>query len=109
VQLYGAAGRLDSDIEYSDWQPLGAAPTGAPRAETSELRSRHHIWRPQDDYKLEIQILKLTVNEEISADRLSWPSRREPSCTSGRRAGGSAAVIWQLIANNVMRRPIRTV
>jgi outer membrane lipoprotein-sorting protein len=28
-----------------------------------------HIWRPQDDYKLEIQIQKLTLNELISADR----------------------------------------
>ena len=66
VQLYGAAGRLDSDIVYSDWQPIvaGSAPTTAgnyPR----DIR----IWRPQDDYKLEIRILKLTVNEEITADR----------------------------------------
>jgi outer membrane lipoprotein-sorting protein len=38
-----------------------------------------HIWRPQDDYKLEIQILKLTVNEEISADRfeLAQPAGAE--------------------------------
>ncbi len=70
VQLYGAAGRLDSDIAYSDWQHLGAAPTGGAPALT-QMRYAHdiHIWRPQDDYKLEIQILKLTVNEEISADR----------------------------------------
>ena len=66
VQLYGAAGRLDSDIAYSDWQPIvaGSAPTTAgnyPR----DIR----IWRPQDDYKLEIRILKLTVNEQITADR----------------------------------------
>jgi outer membrane lipoprotein-sorting protein len=70
VQLYGAAGRLDSDIEYSDWQPLGAAPTGgAPALRQVSFAHDIHIWRPQDDYKLEIQILKLTVNEEISADR----------------------------------------
>ncbi len=66
VQLYGAAGRLDSDMAYSDWQPIvaGSAPTTAgnyPR----DIR----IWRPQDDYKLEIRILKLTVNEQITADR----------------------------------------
>jgi outer membrane lipoprotein-sorting protein len=70
VQLYGAAGRLDSDIEYSDWQPLGAASTGgAPALRQVSFAHDIHIWRPQDDYKLEIQILKLTVNEEISADR----------------------------------------
>jgi len=70
VQLYGAAGRLDSDIEYSDWQPLGAAPTGgAPALKQASYAHSIHIWRPQDDYKLEIQILKLTVNEEILTDR----------------------------------------
>jgi outer membrane lipoprotein-sorting protein len=70
VQLYGAAGRLDSDIAYSDWQPI-AAPTagGAPSAATASYPRGIHIWRPQDDYKLEIRILKLTVNEEITADR----------------------------------------
>src|SRR6202795_3918531 len=31
VQLFGAGGKLDSDIEYSDWQPVPAAPAeGAP-------------------------------------------------------------------------------
>jgi outer membrane lipoprotein-sorting protein len=80
VQLYGAAGRLDSDIEYSDWQPLGAAPTGgAPALKQASYAHNIHIWRPQDDYKLEIQILKLTVNEEISADRfeLAQPAGTE--------------------------------
>jgi len=35
--------------------------------------------RPQDDYKLEIHILKLTVNEEISTDRfeLTQPAGAE--------------------------------
>jgi len=70
VQLYGAAGRLDSDVAYSDLQPIGS-PTagGATSATTASYPRDIHIWRPQDDYKLEIRILKLTVNEEISADR----------------------------------------
>jgi outer membrane lipoprotein-sorting protein len=70
VQLYGAMGRLDSDIAYSDWQPLGGSPPGGAPAAAQTMYARDiHIWRPQDDYKLEIRILKLTVNEEISADR----------------------------------------
>jgi outer membrane lipoprotein-sorting protein len=70
VQLYGAAGRLDSDVAYSDLQPIGS-PTagGATSATTASYPRDIHIWRPQDDYKLEIRILKLTVNEEITADR----------------------------------------
>jgi len=70
VQVYGAGGRLDSDIAYSDWQPLGAAPEGgAPALRQVSYAHDIHIWRPQDDYKLEIQILRLTVNEEILTDR----------------------------------------
>jgi outer membrane lipoprotein-sorting protein len=70
VQLYGAAGRLDSDVAYSDLQPIGS-PTagGATSATTASYPRDIHIWRPQDDYKLEIRILKLTVNEDITADR----------------------------------------
>src|SRR3977135_150039 len=79
-QLYGASGRLDSDIEYSDWQPLGAAPTGgAPALKQASYAHNIHIWRPKDAYKCELQSLKLTVNEEISADRfeLAQPAGTE--------------------------------
>jgi outer membrane lipoprotein-sorting protein len=71
VQLFGAAGRLDSDIVYSDWQPAETTPgTGdAPATAQSSYARDIKIWRPQDDYKLEINILKLTLNEPISADR----------------------------------------
>jgi len=76
VQLFGAGGRLDSDIEYSDWQPaaapsLAAAGTSAASsAGPQTLFARDiRIWRPQDDYKLQIQIQKLTLNDLISGDR----------------------------------------
>jgi outer membrane lipoprotein-sorting protein len=68
VQLFGAGGKLDSDIEYSDWQPVPAA-EGAPAKDQASFARDIHIWRPQDDYKLEIKILKLTLNEPISPDR----------------------------------------
>jgi outer membrane lipoprotein-sorting protein len=73
IELYGPGGRLDSDITYSDWQPV--APAGASTQGESTTRIIYprsmHIWRPQDDYKLEIRITKLTVNEPISADRFN--------------------------------------
>ncbi len=75
VQLFGAGGLLDSDIMYSDWQPVpgpatGAAAAGAaPAAEQTSFPRDIHIWRPQDDYKLEIKILKLTLNESITPDK----------------------------------------
>src|SRR5580693_8586579 len=68
VQLFGSGGKLDSDIQYSDWQPVPPA-EGAPAVEQASFARDIHIWRPQDDYKLEIKILKLTLNEPISPDR----------------------------------------
>src|SRR3984893_6157751 len=68
VQLFGAGGKLDSDIQYSDWEPVTAG-EGAPRTQQASFARDIHIWRPQDDYKLEIKILKLTLNEPITPDR----------------------------------------
>jgi len=76
LQVYGPGGQLDSDIAYSDWQPVAPAPTpGAPAAIAASVPAgtRYprdiHISRPQDDYKLEIRITKLALNEPISPDR----------------------------------------
>jgi outer membrane lipoprotein-sorting protein len=84
VQLFGPGGKLESDIAYSDWQPvLPAAPAaGTALAPTAARASAPvagadqpifprdiHIWRPQDDYKLEVKILKLTLNEPITPER----------------------------------------
>lgn len=59
VQIYGGRGRLAADIRYADWQAAG------------ELRYPRHFWlvRPHDDYQLEVRITKLTLNEDIAADR----------------------------------------
>lgn len=59
VQIYGARGRLLADIRYADWQPAG------------EIRYPRHLWlvRPHDDYQLEVRITKLTLNEDIAAER----------------------------------------
>jgi outer membrane lipoprotein-sorting protein len=70
VQLFGAGGKLESDIVYSDWQPVtDASPAAVPATKPVNFARDIHIWRPQDDYKLEIKILKLTLNEPISPDR----------------------------------------
>jgi outer membrane lipoprotein-sorting protein len=71
MQSYGPRGVLVSDSHFSDWQPLigdqehvAATPSGVtsfPR----EIR----IERPHDDYRLELAITKLMLNQEIPADR----------------------------------------
>src|ERR1700688_698725 len=87
VQLFGPGGKLDSDIEYSDWQPVPAA-EGAPATDQASFARDIHIWRPQDDYKLEIKILKLTLNEPISPDRFELA---QPAGTELVRVGEEAA------------------
>jgi outer membrane lipoprotein-sorting protein len=72
-QSYGPKGVLVSDSHFSDWQPLmgdqeqvAATPSGVtsfPR----EIR----IERPHDDYRLELAITKLMLNQEIPADRFT--------------------------------------
>jgi outer membrane lipoprotein-sorting protein len=72
VQLFGAGGVLQSDIQYADWEPVPVGPPGTtPPPEETIFARDIHIWRPQDDYKLEIQIQKLTINEPISPDRFA--------------------------------------
>jgi outer membrane lipoprotein-sorting protein len=68
VQIYGEGGKLESDISYTDWQPSSSAPNALPTEQTIFARDIH-IWRPQDDYKLEIKLLKITLNDPISPDR----------------------------------------
>ncbi len=75
VQLFGTGGKLDADITYSDWEPVpGNNAAGGQPAKQGPIFPRDiHIWRPQDDYKLEIKVLKLTLNEPISPDRFDLP------------------------------------
>jgi outer membrane lipoprotein-sorting protein len=87
VQLFGAGGKLDSDIQYSDWQPVPAA-EGVPATNQASFARDIHIWRPQDDYKLEIKILKLTLNDTISPDRFELA---QPAGTDLVRVGDETA------------------
>ena len=81
VQLYGPGGRLLSEIRYADWQPAGAS---------TAVRYPRHIWlaRPRDDYQLEVRITRVTLNEEIVADRFRL---EQPPGTELVRVGESDA------------------
>src|SRR5256885_9683449 len=82
LQTYGPKGALLSDVRVSDWQPLAgdqehpaSAATGGVDAFPRAIR----IERPHDDYQFNLQITKLSFNEEIPQDRfkLEQPSRSE--------------------------------
>jgi len=74
LQSYGPRGILISDTRFSNWQPVNAAstaPSGGAASETAaeQFPRAIRIERPHDDYRLELQVTKVTVNEEIPAER----------------------------------------
>ena len=81
LQIYGPAGRLDSDIGYADWQdvpPLspqesGTPPTADNQSATSPaiFARTFRIMRPQQDYQLSVTITKLALNTDIPPDRFN--------------------------------------
>ena len=73
LQTYGSGGMLLADVRYGDWQavPPANATTGpAGEAGGGALFTRAiALTRPRDDYRLDIQVLKLQLNEAIGAER----------------------------------------
>jgi LPS O-antigen subunit length determinant protein (WzzB/FepE family) len=69
IQIYGPAGKLVSNIRLDSWQ-AAALPTSSATVNGSLEFPRHiTMQRPHDDYKLEIKVRKVTLNESISDDR----------------------------------------
>src|SRR5713226_3678588 len=70
---FGPKGLLLSDVRLADWQPSdSAAGQAAPAASsngTASFPRAIRIERPHDDYKLDLQVTKVRMNEEIPADR----------------------------------------
>ena len=81
MQIFGPAGRLDSDISYTDWQEVlppppenqGEPATAGARSAAAKMMfpRTFRMTRPQQDYQLAVAITKLAVNTEIPADRFS--------------------------------------
>src|SRR6266852_4069958 len=73
MQTFGPKGLLLSDVHLSDWQPVdSAAGHSAPATSsngTASFPRAIRIERPHDDYKLDLQVTKVRMNEEIPADR----------------------------------------
>jgi hypothetical protein len=72
LETFGPKGVLLSDARFSNWQGVigdqehasGTAPIGP-----SEFPNSISITRPHDDYKLDLQVLKITLNGDLPADR----------------------------------------
>jgi outer membrane lipoprotein-sorting protein len=70
LQTFGPKGFLLSDVRLGDWQPTDTlagqtSPAGGPSTFPRAIR----ILRPHDDYLLDLQVLKITLNEDIPAER----------------------------------------
>jgi hypothetical protein len=71
LQEFAPKGVLLSDVRFSDWQLLTAdqeQPTGAPPGATA-FPHTIQVERPHDDYRLELHVTKLMLNEDIPPDR----------------------------------------
>jgi len=71
LQSFGPRGILLSDIHFSNWQTVDAAKTvaGATATTNQQFPRSIRIERPHDDYRLDLQIAKITLNDDIPLDR----------------------------------------
>jgi hypothetical protein len=73
LQTFGPKGLLLSDVHLSGWQPVegseGQSPSAAPANGATSFPRAIRIDRPHDDYRLDLQVTKVSLNEEIPAER----------------------------------------
>jgi len=76
IEEFGPQGLLVSDIRYSDWEPVAGGQSTAATTENAspaggiaQFPRAIHVDRVHDDYQLELQVTKLTLNEDLPADR----------------------------------------
>src|SRR6266852_4556965 len=80
---FGPKGFLVSDVRLADWQPTdsaaGQSAPATPSIGAASLQRAIRIERAQDDYKLDLRVTKVIMNEEISAERfkLEQPAESE--------------------------------
>jgi outer membrane lipoprotein-sorting protein len=72
LQTLGPKGFLLSDVHLSEWQPFVSdqeTPASAPPSAVAAFPRQIRIERPHDDYRLDLQITKLSLNEDLPLDR----------------------------------------
>ena len=63
LQSYGPRGVLLSDVRYANWQPLEV-----PGATLTEYPRSIRLDRPHDEYRLDMAVTKISLNEPIASD-----------------------------------------
>jgi hypothetical protein len=91
LQEFGPKGALLSDVRYSDWEPLvgDLKQTGNGASAVTAFPRTIQIERPHDDYRLDLQVTKLALNEDIPAERFKL---EQPAGSDLVQVGEDAAV-----------------
>jgi hypothetical protein len=75
IQNFGPKGLLLSDTRLADWQPADSATSPNPAAASSNAVASFpraiRIDRPHDDYKLDLKVTKVSMNEAIPPERFN--------------------------------------
>jgi hypothetical protein len=66
METFGPKGSLISDVRYADWLPLPS-----PNGDLKDYPRAIRIDRPHDEYRLDLTITKLSLNEPIVAERFT--------------------------------------
>jgi len=73
IETFGPKGLLVSDVHLADWLPIENAPSqntqAAPSDGLTSFPRAIRLERPHDDYKLDLQVTKISLNEEIPSER----------------------------------------
>jgi len=70
LQSFGPKGILLSDVHVSDWQPvIGDQSASGSARPVGTFPRQIRIERPHDDYRLDLQITKVTLNEDLPPNR----------------------------------------
>jgi hypothetical protein len=73
LQTFGPKGLLLSDVRLSEWQPVdgagGHSDPATPVDGAPWFPRAIRIDRPHDDYRLDLQVTKVILNEELPAER----------------------------------------
>src|SRR5712664_3257664 len=90
LQTFGPRGVLLSDVHVSGWQPLVSdqeTPASATPSAINAFPRLLRIDRPHDDYRLDLQIIKLSINEDLPLERFKL---EQPPGTDLVRVGDTA-------------------
>jgi hypothetical protein len=66
LETFGPNGALLSDVRYSDWQPVDT-----PGSALKDYPRSIRIDRPHDEYRLDLTITKITLNQPLAPDRFT--------------------------------------